>query len=152
MEKLELKQLTMSYIKSLLDENEVDSSKAFICQNVGVMKEFCSNVANVLQGIPHQMSSYRILILKKGWSEPKVNLLKRHVEPHQLFFIASGSIAQLESFSEDVEGIGISIGKDLFSLALGGLKPEAFDGHLRDFQLSLKIEDQNFLEQIINMI
>ena len=52
----------------------------------------------------------------------------------------------------DLQGIGLSISDELFSLAIGNRIPGAFDGHLRDFQLHLQPDEQEYLDQLHLML
>ena len=110
---------------------------SYISQNLAVASHLSPSViqeALMLQE-PMLLPEMRILVIQKGWTCPSINLISHRYESHDLVFMGSNGLFQLESMSADIQGFAFSVSDELFSLALGNLIPKAFDGHLRSFHL-----------------
>ena len=145
----ELKTFTLAQLKSLLNGSDEKMVGNYISQNLAIARHVQMPVvmSQFEQG-PRQFPEMRILILKQGWVEPIVNLTPHHFEPGELIFLGPNGIVQFQAASADVQGIGLSMTDDLFSLAIGNRIPKAFDGHLRQFHFHLEPGEQSFLDNL----
>ena len=148
----ELRQLNLSQLKQLVESKDAIASN-YISQNLAVARNVRLDLIKeqLIDG-PTLMPEMRILIIKQGWSQPIINMMERHLEARDLMFLGSNGILQYRDASSDVQGIGLSISDELFSLAIGNRIPGAFDGHLRDFQLRLQPDEFDFLDQLHQML
>ncbi len=149
----ELRQLNLSQLKRLVESKDGAIASNYISQNLAVARNVRLDLIKeqLIDG-PTLMPEMRILIIKQGWSQPVINMMERHLEARDLMFLGSNGILQYRDASSDVQGIGLSISDELFSLAIGNRIPGAFDGHLRDFQLRLQPDEVDFLDQLHQML
>ena len=121
----------------------------YISQNLAISRKISPQIIfSQFKNGPMLMPEMRVLIVKKGWVEPTINLTRRHFEAGELVFVGRNGLIHLEHASDDVHGLGFSLSDDLFSLAVGSRLPKAFDGHLRDFNFHLSPEEFDFLDRI----
>ena len=94
----------------------------------------------------------RVMVLKKGFARPTVNLMERRFEAGQVIFLSHNSIVRLGDFSEDIEGFGISLTDELVSLTFPTAVPPMLDGHVRDFNIPLPPETIELLESVHTLL
>ena len=147
-----LQQISFNQLKQLFDyDNGIGNyditQNLFLVRNahVNILTELLGNEAVLL-------SEMRILILRKGWTRPIVNLQPQYYEAGDLVFLGRDGIIQIENFSDDLDGFGISMTDNLFHLVVGNLIPKAFDGHLRNFHFHLSPTDMDFLDRLHQLI
>ena len=149
----ELRQLNLAQLKQLIENKDDALANNFISYNLAIARHVrLELIKDQLIDQPTLLPEMRILIIKQGWACPVINMIQRRIEAGDLIFMGSNGILQVNDTSSDVRGIGVSISNELFSLAIGNLIPNALDGHLRDFQLRLAPEEQEFLDQLHLML
>ncbi len=149
----ELRQLNLAQLKQIVEGSNDSLTNNYITLNLAIARDVRLDlIKNQLIGQPTLMPEMRILIIKQGWAQPVINMIERRFEPGDLVFLGSNGILQYKDASSDVQGIGLSISDELFSLAIGNRIPGAFDGHLRDFQLRLQPHEQEFLDHLHMML
>lgn len=152
-----IEHFSLSQLQNLLDDGQDGDNEAlvrnYISQNLAVAREMLPKAFfSKLAGSPILMPEMRIIILRKGWMEPTINLIPRHYEAGTLIFGGPDSVVQIERASNDLSDFGLSMSSDLFTLAVGGRVPKAFDGHLRDFSLQLSPDDVDFLDRLHHLL
>ena len=149
----ELRQLNLVQLKQLVEGNDEPLANNYISRNLAVARNVrLELIKDQITDQPTLMPEMRILIIKKGWATPVINMMERRLETGDLMFLGSNGILQYKGAAADIQGIGFSISDELFSLAIGNRIPRAFDGHLRDFQLHLAPEHQDYLDQLHLML
>ena len=149
----ELRQLNLAQLKQLVEGKDEALANNFISNNLAIARQVrLELIKDQLIDQPTLLPEMRILIIKQGWACPVINMMERRIEAGDMVFLGSNGILQVKDASSDVKGIGVSISDELFSLAIGNLIPPAFDGHLRDFMLRLTPEQQEFLDQLHQML
>ena len=139
----EMRQLNLAQLKQLIEGKDEDLANNYISRNVAVARNVRLNLIKVqIVGQPTLMPEMRILIIKDGWAAPVINMVERRFEAGDLVFLGTNGILQYRDASSNVQGIGLSVSDELFSLAIGNRIPQAFDGHLRHFQLHLQPSEQ----------
>ena len=149
----ELRQLNLAQLKQIVEGNDETAANNYISRNLAVARNV--QIGLIMDQIidqPTLMPEMRILIIKNGWTEPIINMMERRFEVGDLVFLGSNGILQYKDASHDVQGIGLSISDELFSLAIGNRIPGAFDGHLRDFQIHLEPDQLEYLDQLHLML
>ena len=148
-----MRQLSLAQLKQLIEGKDEDLANNYISRNMAVARNVRLNlIKDQIVGQPTLMPEMRILMIKNGWAEPVINMMERRFETGDLVFLGTNGILQYKDASSDVQGIGLSISDELFSLAIGNRIPQAFDGHLRHFQLHLQPEEQEYLDQLHLML
>jgi len=149
----EIRQLSLAQLKQLIEGKDEDLANNYISRNMAVARNVRLNlIKDQIVGQPTLMPEMRILMIKNGWAEPVINMMERRFETGDLVFLGTNGILQYKDASSDVQGIGLSISDELFSLAIGNRIPQAFDGHLRHFQLHLQPAEQEYLDQLHLML
>lgn len=148
-----MRQLSLAQLKQLIEGKDEDLANNYISRNMAVARNVRLNlIKDQIVGQPTLMPEMRILMIKNGWAEPVINMMERRFETGDLVFLGTNGILQYKDASSDVQGIGLSISDELFSLAIGNRIPQAFDGHLRHFQLQLQPAEQEYLDQLHLML
>jgi AraC-like DNA-binding protein len=149
----EMRQLNLAQLKQFIEGKDEDLANNYISRNVAVARNVRLNlIKEQIVGQPTLMPEMRILIIKDGWVAPVINMVERRFEAGDLVFLGANGILQYRDASSDVQGIGLSVSDELFSLAIGNRIPQAFDGHLRHFQLHLQPSEQEYLDQLHLML
>ena len=149
----ELRQLNLAQLKQLVEGNDETAANNYISRNLAVARNVrVELIKDQITDQPTLMPEMRILIIKNGWATPVINMMERHFEVGDLVFLGSNGILQYKDAAPDVQGIGLSISDELFSLAIGNRIPRAFDGHLRDFQIHLEPAQLEYLDQLHLML
>lgn len=149
----ELRQLNLTQLKQLVEGNDETAANNYISRNLAVARDIrIGLIKDQLVDQPTLLPEMRILIIKNGWTMPVINMMERRFEAGDLIFLGSNGILQYKDAAPDVQGIGLSISDELFSLAIGNRIPRAFDGHLRDFQIHLEPADLEYLDQLHLML
>ena len=149
----ELRQLNLAQLKQLIEGKDENLANNYISRNLAVARNVRLNlIKEQIKEQPTLMPEMRILMIKNGWANPVINMMERRFEVGDLVFLGTNGILQYKDASSDVQGIGLSISDELFSLAVGNRIPSAFDGHLRDFQMRLSPAEQEYLDQLHLML
>ena len=149
----ELRQLNLAQLKQLIEGKNENLANNYISRNLAVARNVRLNlIKEQLKEQPTLMPEMRVLMIKNGWANPIINMIERRFEVGDLVFLGSNGILQYKDASSDVQGIGLSISDELFSLAAGNRIPGAFDGHLRDFQMRLNPAEQEYLDRLHLML
>ncbi len=149
----ELRQLNLTQLKQLVEGNDETAANNYISRNLAVARNVqIGLIKDQLIDQPTLMPEMRLLVVKNGWTAPIINMMERRFEVGDLVFLGSNGILQYKDAAPDVQGIGLSISDELFSLAIGNRIPRAFDGHLRDFQIHLEPAHLEYLDQLHLML
>lgn len=150
----ELNQFTLKQLSGMLRENDdgrmLDdyiSDNLLVANNPPV-----GRLLSRLVGDTYVLPEMRVMVMTRGSSQPTVNLIPHRFEAGQLVFISHNSIIQMGSFSDDVEGFGISLTDELASLALASAMPRMLDGHVRDFNFQLAPEELQQLQSLHTLL
>lgn len=149
----EMRQLNLAQLKQLVEGKDENLANNYISRKMAVARNVRLDLIKE-QIVDQQtlMPEMRILIIKNGWARPVINMIERRFEAGDLVFLGTNGILQYKDASSDVQGIGLSISDELFSLAIGNRIPQAFDGHLRHFQLRLQPDELEYLDQLHLML
>lgn len=149
----EMRKLSLAQFKQLIEGEDEVLANNYISRNLAVARNVRIDLIKTqIADQPTLMPEMRILILKSGWASPVINMMERHFEAGDLVFLGTNGIIQYKEASSNVQGIGLSISDELFSLAIGNSIPKAFDGHLRHFQLHLQPDEREYLDQLHLML
>ena len=105
-----------------------------------------------LTGDTFVMPEMRVIILKRGSASPTVNLTPHRFEAGQMIFLSQNSIVQIQGYSEDVEGFGLSLTDEIVSLALPTDMPKLMDGHVRDCHFTLTDGEMEQVEALHTLL
>lgn len=145
--------MNLAQLKQLVEGNDETAANNYISRNLAVARNVqIGLIKDQLIDQPTLMPEMRLLVVKNGWTAPIINMMERRFEVGDLVFLGSNGILQYKDASPDVQGIGLSISDELFSLAIGNRIPGAFDGHLRDFQIHLEPDQLEYLDQLHLML
>ena len=153
-----MEHFSLTLLQELLNDDKQNGDNDalvsnYISQNLAVVRQMLPEIVHgKLADSPMLMPEMRIIIIRQGWLEPTINLTPRHYEAGTLIFGGPDSIVQIERVSDDLSDFGLSMSSDLFTLAVGGHVPKAFDGHLRDFSLQLSPDDVDFLDRLHHLL
>ena len=149
----DLQQFTLRQLKELIENQNESLMGNFISQNLAIARNIrLEMVKKQFSGGPMMLPEMRILIVKQSWVKPAINLIDHHLVAGDLIFLGANGVVEFRDAATDVQGIGISMSDELFSLAIGNKIPQALDGHLRDFQLHLQPQQLSFLDHIHELL
>lgn len=149
----EFRQLSLQQLEQLLNEEDGVLTNNYISQGLALARRIEPRIVfkQFSQG-PMVLPEMRVLIVRRGWTETTINLQPHRFVAGDLVFVGRNSIVQVERASDDVLGLGFSLSDELFSLAMGGSVPKAFDGHVRDFHFRLSDTDMAFLDRVHELL
>lgn len=148
-----MRQFTLTQLRDLIAGNEEHLVGNYISQNLVIARNVQSSlIVNQFAGSPTLLPEMRILHVKQGQAHMTLNMIDHWLEAGDLLYLGTHGIVQYHEASSDVQAIGISMSDELFSLAIGNRIPQAFDGHLRHFQLHLQPAEQEYLDQLHLML
>lgn len=110
--------------------------------------------ASILQLIirhkpPFTFDDRRMGIVLRGEASVNINLVDKTLKAGMLVFIGPGTIISPIRFTSDFELYGFGIAADF---PLPGQLPQAFNGQVRDFQLSASEADQTTARSVLDTI
>lgn len=148
-----MRQIPLNELKHIIGYESSADYGNFVTPELAVARNVeVSSIMNFLGDTPVVLPEMRIIIVKRGWVTPVVNLIHQRVESEDLMFLGRDGIVQFMDVSDDVKGIGLSLSDDLFSHAVGNHIPHAFDGHIREFKLKLEHDEMEFLDNLHRLI
>ena len=91
----ELRQLNLAQLKQLVEGNDETLANNYISRNLAVARNVRIDlIKDQLSEQPTLMPEMRILIIKKGWTAPIINMMERRIEVGDLVFLGSNGILQ----------------------------------------------------------
>ena len=149
----QIQQLSLLQLQQLLGNDNNRMANNYISQNLAVVRNVDPDIMKMqFRQEPILLPEMRILIMKKGWTNPTINLTKHHFVEGDLVFVGKDGIIQVDEVSNDVSGIAFSINQELFALAIGNSIPKAFNGHLRNFHFRLEAAELDFLDRLHQLL
>ncbi len=150
----QLNQFTLKQLGELLwGDSNGQMLNDYISDNLVVAKNPpVARLLSTLSEDTYVLPEMRIMILTKGSASPTINLIPRHFEAGQAVFISHNSIVQINDYSSDIQGFGISLTDELASLALGNALPKMLDGHVRDFNYRLAPHELQQLKELHTLL
>ena len=144
-----LKQYNINDFKDILSQQAKPSEKVYMTKSLGLLRDIHgAYFARTIGKEPVMLKEMRVLMVKKGGVTVTLNLTKRTFSGGALIFLAPDSIVQFESIDDETTEIGFTMSNDVFAAAVGSNVPQAFDGHVRDFIISLSAEEQEMIDRI----
>lgn len=101
---------------------------------------------------PFVINDHRLGIILNGEAHINFNLQDRHLTAGTLIYIGPGTIINPISLSDDLRIFGIGLFADFPMPFAQGQMPSAFNGQVRDFQLSVSEEDIRTAHHILDTI
>lgn len=140
-------------LRQILLDNDISLANNYVSQNIAIARDVQSAIISESIGHgPFIMEEMRILILKRGSARPVLNLVEQQFQALDVIFLGAKGIVHFKDISPDIQGIGLSLSDDLFSMAVGNQIPKAFDGHLRHFKVHISESEMAFLDNLHRMI
>ena len=90
---------------------------------------------------PFVINDHRFGIIVNGEGHVNLNLVDRHIRSGMIVYLGPGTIINPIHFSEDLELYGFALFPDFPMPFSSGQMPSAFNGQVRDFQLSVSDAD-----------
>lgn len=106
----------------------------------------------VQQRPPFTINDYRLGVIVRGEMKVNINLVDKQLSAGMLVFIGPGTIINPVSFSHDLEFYGIVLSANFSMPFAPGQMPVAFNGQMRDFQLSASEADIAIARHIIDTL
>ena len=106
----------------------------------------------MLQKPPFTINDHRFGIILSGEARINFNLQDRHVTAGTLVYIGPGTIINPIRLSDDLRIYGMALFADFPMPFAQGQMPPAFNGQVRDFQLSVSEDDISTARHILDTI
>lgn len=146
--KEQLKKLSLSSLRDLASQVDEAREKSYISHNLAVARIWTNDLARLFLSQPFMMNELRILVLRKGYVDVRVNMIDQRIEEGRLIFIGRYVVTEIIRVSDDIQGFVLSISDEMLRLSVGNSLSPAFDGHLQDFTLSLSNEEMDFIDNL----
>ena len=133
-----IRSFTLGQLQHIVDSHAELPVGNYVTARLAVARSLDSSVVqSQFSHEPVQLHERRIMLLRRGWLRPVVNLVNECFSEGELVFLGTDCVVQFREYSPDLQGYGLSMSNELFSQALQGHIPPAFDGHLRSFHFPL---------------
>ncbi|MBM6993350.1 MAG: AraC family transcriptional regulator [Prevotella sp.] len=152
MEKKTIRRLSLQEMQAVIHGLDEKDLHVYLNQNVAVLKQGFPRMVDKLLTQPFIIDEMRVMIIRQGQSKPIINLLPMDLHAGDLLFIGKNSTVVVEGYSDDVMAEGFSMSDELFRLAIGTAIPHSLDGHLRSFRLSLKADEMEYINRLIDLL
>ena len=101
---------------------------------------------------PFVINDHRFGIVVGGEGHVNLNLVDRHISSGMIVYLGPGTIINPIHFSEDLELFGFALFPDFPMPFSSGQMPSAFNGQVRDFQLSVSQADIQTARHILDAL
>lgn len=143
---------SFSEIKSMLgDIDEQKNAVQIIGRDIGMMRSG-HKLFNKLQqlGTPLIIEDCRLALIKEGEANITINLRDYNLKKNSIAFIGTGSIIQVNHFSDDFEICGMMISNEKMNMVFSGNIPSEYNRNAYNFvttpgQNDINIADKMFL-------
>ena len=143
-----LKTLSLSYLGNLASQLDENRGKSYVSHNLAMARIWTNNLARHFLSQPFMMNELRILVLRQGYVDVRVNMLEQRIEAGTLIFIGRYVVTEIMHVSDDIHGFVLSLSDEMLRLSVGNSLPKAFNGHLQDFTLPLSNEETDFIDNL----
>lgn len=133
MDKRKLRRITFSDLRVMVENHYEGKTKNFyVSENFG-MSIGINDLFHkfMIEKEPVLVDDYRIGILQNGEADITINLTRHHLKAGMLAYVGSGSIVQVNSFTDDLQISGVAMQEDFLNMALHGRLPKSFNGGQR---------------------
>lgn len=109
---------SFSEIKSMLENvNEPQNALQIIGRDIGMLHTGHKLFSNLLQiGTPYIIEDCRLGFIKGGEANITINLIDYKLNKNSIAFIGTGSIIQINHFSDDFEMCGMMISNEKMNM------------------------------------
>ena len=143
-----LKTLSLSSLGILASQLDENREKSYVSHNLAVARIWTNNLARHFLSQPFMMNELRILVLRQGYVDVRVNMLEQRIEAGTLIFIGRYVVTEIMHVSDNIHGFVLSLSDEMLRLSVGNSLPKAFNGHLQDFTLPLSNEETDFIDNL----
>lgn len=143
-----LKTLSLSSLGILASQLDENREKSYVSHNLAVARIWTNNLARHFLSQPFMMNELRILVLRQGYVDVRVNILEQRIEAGTLIFIGRYVVTEIMHVSDNIHGFVLSLSDEMLRLSVGNSLPKAFNGHLQDFTLPLSNEETDFIDNL----
>lgn len=143
-----LKKLTLSSFYELAEKFDEEHIKAYVSHNLAMARLWSNELARHFLSQPFVMDEVRIIVLRKGHVDVRVNMLDHRIEAGTLMFVGRYVVTEIKAVDDDIQGLVLSMSDELLRLAVGNGIPKAFDGHLQDFMLPLTPSEIDYIDSL----
>ena len=143
-----LKTLSLSYLGNLASQLDENRGKSYVSHNLAMARIWTNNLARHFLSQPFMMNELRILVLRQGYVDVRVNMLEQRIEAGTLIFIGRYVVTEIMHVSDNIHGFVLSLSDEMLRLSVGNSLPKAFNGHLQDFTLPLSNEETDFIDNL----
>ncbi|MDO4195352.1 MAG: helix-turn-helix domain-containing protein [Prevotellaceae bacterium] len=143
-----MKTLSLSSLGILASQLDENREKSYVSHNLAVARIWTNNLARHFLSQPFMMNELRILVLRQGYVDVRVNMLEQRIEAGTLIFIGRYVVTEIMHVSDNIHGFVLSLSDEILRLSVGNSLPKAFNGHLQDFTLPLSNEETDFIDSL----
>lgn len=120
-----------------------------IGRDIGMLRTGHKLFAKLLQsGTPYIIEDCRLALIKKGEANVTINLMDYTLRKNMIAFIGSGSIIQVNNFSEDFELCGMMVGNEKMSLTFKERIPAEYKHNAYNFIANPEIPDIGIIDKM----
>ncbi|HAE23748.1 MAG TPA: hypothetical protein DCG33_00265 [Prevotellaceae bacterium] len=140
---LEPKLMTLSRMRTLIEPHSDKLRESVFFNSELAVIHGVSNVFQLImqQNPPFSINDYRLGIITQGEFCVNINLVEKHIKAGSLVFIGPGTVIHPVDISPDLQAYGFGLSNDFPMPFAHDAMPNAFNGQVRDFQLSVGKDD-----------
>lgn len=104
-----LKTLSLSSLGILASQLDENREKSYISHNLAVARIWTNDLARHFLSQPFMMNELRILVLRQGYVDVRVNMLEQRIEAGTLIFIGRYVVTEIMHVSDNIHGFVLSL-------------------------------------------
>lgn len=151
----QLRVLSISDIREMLNENFSASNKLYVSRGLGIAK----GINKVFRGLmtirePFIVEEARFIMVTSGSIRLNVNLIDYEIRQGMMGYVGSGSIVHFSGTDDEslYDGMGMLMSDDVLRLALHGNLPQSLNGTEANFFVETTAEEQQMIGDIIQAL
>lgn len=141
---------SFSEIKSMLENvNEPQNALQIIGRDIGMLHTGHKLFRNLLQiGTPYIIEDCRLGFIKGGEANITINLIDYKLNKNSIAFIGTGSIIQINHFSDDFEMCGMMISNEKMNMVFNGNIPDEYNRNAYNFVATPEHTDIDIVDKM----
>ena len=139
----EPKLMTLSRMRTLFEPHSEELRESVFFNSELAVIHGASSVFQLImrQNPPFSINDHRLGIITQGEIRVNINLVEKHITAGSLVFIGPGTVIHPVYISPDLQMFGFGLSNDFPMPFAHDVMPNAFNGQVRDFQLSVDKDD-----------
>ncbi|EFM00951.1 AraC family transcriptional regulator [Hoylesella marshii] len=153
MEREQLYNLTFSEAKSIIEKDDRKTlAHTYVAEGFGISIGVSDLFRRRISEKPMRIEGLRLVLVKSGQARVIINLITYEITAGSLIMVSDDSIVHLQSYSDDIDIMGLVLVDELLNLFFHGSPPETFCRKMNGFVLRLTPDECDIMERMLHLI